>query len=172
MFTRGKVDLDGSPNRLQDAASVRTEGNYSIVRYGLARQQAVAQDFSLYAKLAGQSANTNLDSSERYYIGGAYSVRAYQANQCSGGDGVLGSLELTYRLPQNFQLSGFYDWGRVRINHNNDFIGAAINNTCTLQGPGVGLAWTGPASLTLKAIYAYPTGSDPTLTLPGSKQWG
>ena len=56
-FVQGKLKLGGSPNQASDAASTRTDGSFSKVRYGITRQQALSETFSLAASLAGQYAS-------------------------------------------------------------------------------------------------------------------
>ena len=84
---RGKTDLDGSPNQLADAAGPRAGRGFTKLRYSASRQQAVTESVSLFAALSGQDANRNLDSSEKFYLGGNYGVRAYPASEAGGTNG-------------------------------------------------------------------------------------
>ncbi len=160
-LTAGDVDLDGSPNKAANAATTRTEGNFSKIRYALSRQQALTSDLSLYALLSGQFASKNLDSSEKFYLGGAYGVRAYPVNEGGGSEGTMLNLELRWRAINSVLVTGFYDWGSVTNNKNNNFVGAPAVNSYQLEGLGASVAWTGPGGLTLKATYARRTGDNP-----------
>ncbi len=171
-FVRGKVDLDGSPNQLADASSTRTGGSFGKFRYGLSRQQALSETFSLAASLAGQYASKNLDSSEKFYLGGLYGVRAYPASEAGGSNGQLLNLEVRARLPLGVGLTGFYDWGHVTVNRENNFAGGALVNGYSLKGYGAGLGWTAPFKLNLKAVWARRIGSNPNPNLNGSDQDG
>lgn len=171
-LVRGKVDLDGSPNQRADAASTRSGGSFSKLRYGLARQQALSETFSLAASLAGQYASKNLDSSEKFYLGGLYGVRAYPASEAGGSNGQLLNLEVRARLPLGVGLTGFYDWGHVTVNRDNNFAGAALVNGYALKGYGAALGWTAPFKLNLKAVWARRIGSNPSPNLNGSDQDG
>lgn len=160
-LTAGDLDLDGSPNQAADAATTRAHGNFTKLRYALSRQQALTSDLSLYVLLTGQFASKNLDSAEKFYLGGANGVRAYPANEGGGSEGTLLNLELRWRAMPNLVVTGFYDWGSVTINKNNDFTGAPALNRYDLDGVGVSTAWGGPWGLTLKGTYARRLGSNP-----------
>lgn len=161
LLTVGKLDLDGSPNQAADALTTRAEGNFTKLRYALSRQQALTADLSVYALLTGQFANKNLDSAEKFYLGGANGVRAYPTSEGGGSEGAMLNLELRYRMMPNLVLIGFYDWGSVRINKDNDFNRPPTLNSYELDGFGAAVAWTGPAGLTLKATYAHRVGDNP-----------
>lgn len=160
-LSAGDLDLDGSPNNAADAATTRSQGSFTKLRYTLSRQQALTSDLSLYALLSGQAASKNLDSSEKFYLGGASGVRAYPANEGGGSEGALLNLELRWRALYSLVVTGFYDWGSVTINKNNNFTGAPALNRYELDGAGVSVAWTGPIGLTLKGTYARRFGNNP-----------
>lgn len=160
-LTAGDVGLDGSPNKAADAATTQTHGSFTKLRFALSRQQALTSDLSLYALLTGQFASKNLDSSEKFYLGGAYGVRAYPANEGGGSEGALLNLELRWRAMNNLVVIGFYDWGSVKINRNNAFAGAPARNRYDLDGLGTSVAWIGPGGLTLKGTYARRLGNNP-----------
>lgn len=168
----GKLDLDGSPNQLADAATTRAAGNFTKVRYYASRQQALTETLSLYGALSGQQASKNLDSSEKFYLGGNYGVRAYPASEAGGSDGQLVNLELRWRLPADVNLTGFFDWGHVKVNHDNDINGAARVNGYSLKGAGLAVSWTSSFRLNLKAAWARRIGSNPNPNLNGSDQDG
>lgn len=171
-LARGRVDLDGSPNRADDAATTRTHGSFSKLRYALSRQQVITPDLSLYAVWSGQWANQNLDSSEKFYLGGAYGVRAYPSNEGGGSRGQMTNLELRWKLPQGFTATAFYDWGRISQNVDHDFVGAATPNSYSLKGHGLSLAWLSDSGLNLKATWARRDGGNPNPTATGRDQDG
>ena len=160
-LTAGDVDLDGSPNQAADATTTQTQGSFTKLRYALSRQQALTADWSLYALLTGQFANKNLDSSEKFFLGGANGVRAYPSSEGGGSEGTMLNLELRWRAMSNLVLTGFYDWGSVTINKNNSFGGSPALNRFELDGLGLSLTWTGPKGLNLKGTYAHRLGNNP-----------
>lgn len=168
----GLVNLGASPNEAADRASTDTQGRYFKFIYLLNRLQVITPKASAYAALSGQIANKNLDSSEKFFLGGATGVRAYPANEAGGSDANLVNLELRYRLPRDFSLTGFYDWGRVTVNHDNQFAGAASKNILTLQGAGLGLGWASAFGANFRATWAHRIGSNPNPTLTGMDQDG
>lgn len=168
----GDIDLAGSPNEAADGASTRSAGAFRKVRFAFAREQVLTPSLALYGAVAGQSANRNLDSSEKFYLGGAGGVRAYPGNEGAGAEGALVNLEARLRLPANLRLSGFFDWGVVRVNHDNAIAGAALPNGFTLKGAGLSLAWVSAGGATLKASLARRVGSNPNPTAAGRDQDG
>ncbi len=66
------------------------------------------------ARLRGQWANRNLDSQNRFSLGGASGVRAYTTLDGFGDDAALMSLEVNKRLMRGLTVGGFYDGGVVR----------------------------------------------------------
>ena len=168
----GRVNLDGSPNQTLDAATTRVAGQFSKLRLAASRQQTVTESVSLFAALSGQSASKNLDSSEKFYLGGAYGVRAYPASEGGGTEGKLLNLELRWRLPAGFNLTGFYDYGHVTVNRNNGFAGAAALNDYSLRGAGLAAAWQSASGPSFKATWARRIGSNPNPTISGNDQDG
>ena len=142
-------------------STTRTAGAYSKVRYALSRQQQVSADLSLYGSLSGQWAGKNLDSSEKFYLGGSSGVRAYPSNEGGGSQGQLLNVELRWQLPEGMNLTGFYDHGRVTQNVMNDFAGAPALNRFALKGAGVSMGWRHGSGVSLQATYARRLGSNP-----------
>jgi hemolysin activation/secretion protein len=160
-WTGGALNLDGSPNQGADAASSHTEGSFNKLRYGLARQQTLGNNTLLVASLSGQWADRNLDSSEKFYLGGAGGVRAFPSNEAGGANGQLLNLELRQRLPKGFTLSAFSDSGQVSGNVDNHYPGAPASNETFLQGYGLGLDWQHASGLNLGAAWSHRTGNHP-----------
>jgi hemolysin activation/secretion protein len=132
--------------------NAKLDARYSKLRYSLSRQQVITNAVSFYAVLSGQEAGTDLDSSEKFYLGGANGVRAYPSGEGGGSSGVMANLELRWKLPEGFVLTGFHDYGHVR----ND---AAMSYS--LKGTGLSLAWQTPLGLNLKAVWSHRLGANP-----------
>jgi hypothetical protein len=161
LMTWGQLNLDGSPTQMSDASTSQTAGDYSKIRYTLSRHQQLDANVLLYASLSGQWANKNLDSSEKFYLGGVSGVRAYPSGEGGGSQGQLLNVELRWRLPGNLNLVGFYDVGRVMVNANNDFSGSPTLNEYALRGAGLELNWRSASGVALQAIYARRVGENP-----------
>jgi len=169
----GKADLGGSPNEAADAATTKVHGSFSKLRYFLSRQQHLTDATSLYVGITGQLASKNLDSSEKFYLGGASGVRAYPASEAGGDQGLIANVEGRMRLPRNFSVTGFYDWGSITVNHDNSFLnGAATRNKYSLQGAGVSFGWLSDFGLSVKATWAHRIGDNPHATASGMDQDG
>ena len=148
----------------RDSRVGTTDDSFSKLRYSLARQQVITSDLSFFAQLSGQESDDNLDSSEQFYLGGAGGVRAYPSNEGGGDSGVMSNLELRWRLPKGFIITGFHDYGHVR---NND---AAMSYS--LKGYGLSLGWLAPMGVNLKATWAHRIGNNPNPTATGRDQDG
>lgn len=168
----GDINLDGSPNQAADALTTQTAGNFTKLRYALSRQQPLGEGISGFISFSGQYSGKNLDSSEKYSLGGSTGVRAYPSGEGSGALARLVNLELRWLLPQGFNLTAFYDYGRVTFNPRNDFVGAAALNRMSLKGVGLTLAWFSAKGASLKATMARRNGNNPHPTDTGKDQDG
>jgi hemolysin activation/secretion protein len=136
-WTHGQLNLDNAL-AAADAATARTQGHFDTFALDLSRLQRLAGPLNLYGRVAAQWAGQNLDSSERFGLGGAYGVRAYPEGEAYADEGVLLQTELRYRLGA-FVPYGFYDAGWVRLN---DTPWTNANNHRNLGGAGLGLRWS------------------------------
>ncbi|KTT35593.1 ShlB/FhaC/HecB family hemolysin secretion/activation protein [Pseudomonas rhizoryzae] len=137
-WSHGDLDISGADQRLQDQTTAGTRGQFNKLSPSLVRLQRLTERFSLYTQLQAQWADRNLDSSEKFYLGGAYGVRAYPQGEASGDEGWLANVELRYALTQAWQLSTFVDHGEVRLNRDP---WTTEDNHRSLSGAGVGATW-------------------------------
>ncbi|KDB08767.1 Polypeptide-transport-associated domain protein ShlB-type [Burkholderia sp. lig30] len=172
MLTGGSLNLGQSPTQPADAMTLRTAGTFLKMRYAMSRQQVLTDALSAVATLSGQVASKNLDSSEKFYLGGPGGVRAYPIGEGGGSDGQLINLELRWRLRYGVSLSGFYDWGHVTVNHDNNFPGASPLNSYQLQGAGLGVQWQPGRGVNLGVTWAHRIGANPNATAFGKDQDG
>ncbi len=168
----GNLDLSGSPNQAADATTTRSAGRFQKLRYALSRQQVVSESLLLTASFSGQVANKNLDSSEKFYLGGGSGLRAYPSSEGGGSEGEMLNLELQWRLPQGFSLSGLYDYGAVLVNKDNNYAGAATLNRYSMRGMGLALAWGNAQGASARVAWARRLGSNPNSTAAGNDQDG
>jgi len=171
-ITQGHLVLDNYPNHAADASTVQTAGDYRKLRYGLSRLQFIAQDLTLLASLSGQWTDQNLDSSEKFGLGGSTGVRAYPGGEGSGAIGQLLSAELRWRWSDALVLSAFYDTGSVTINARNNFTGASALNAYALSGGGLALAWQWDNRASAKLTWARRNGNNPNPAANGNDQDG
>jgi len=162
----GSVNLEGSPNITRDFEGANTQGRYKRLHLNFSRNQFITDSVSLNFDASGQVANRNLDSSEKFYLGGINGVRAYPTSEGSGSEGYLFKVELYKFLPYNFNASIFWDKGHVKQYHlsklspESTFRPVGPPNY-SLEGYGASLAWSGPYQSSLKATYSHRVGQNP-----------
>jgi hemolysin activation/secretion protein len=160
-LSAGKVDLSANPAyEAADASGPRSAGRYARFSWSVARLQNISERNSLWLSLNGQNASTNLDSSEKFSLGGANGVRAYPGLEGSGDSGWLATLEWRYTPQPGLQMLAFYDHGHTQVNRI-AFTGAAALNDITLKGAGLGLNWNPSANFGLRAQVARRIGVNP-----------
>jgi hemolysin activation/secretion protein len=138
--------------------------DYKKLNYNFSRQQTLTTDHSLFVSLQGQYASQLLDSSERFYLGGAQTVRAYPSSELGGDSGQVLSAEWRWRIAPALVLSTFVDLGRVVA------LAAAAtdqDSTSTLRGHGLSIAWQSPIGVSTRLTWARRDGSNPKPTLTG-----
>ncbi|ANH66480.1 hypothetical protein ABE85_00930 [Mitsuaria sp. 7] len=142
----GDVRLRDASAAALDAAGARSAGEYLVlsVDAALLRQWRA---WGLLLRGSGQIADSNLDASKKFSLGGARSVRAWPMGETSGDHGVLAQMELRYRW-QATEPFAFVDAGRVKFNHTPwdaaDRWGSragAMPHGRVLAGAGLGLRW-------------------------------
>jgi hemolysin activation/secretion protein len=138
-----------------------TDSRFAKLNLNLSRLQSLSNSLSVYVAASAQTTHGNLDSSEKMYLGGATGVRAYPASEAGGSEGSTLTLELRQRLDNNLTLTGFYDYGRVKVNRDNAVASPANPNDYNLQGYGVTVAWQATPTVDLKATVAQRMGSNP-----------
>lgn len=134
--TSGKLNIDSTHAAELDAAAAKTAGNYSKWGWSVERQQALARNVTLSVSARGQNASKNLDSSEKFSLGGHSGVRAYSSGEASGDEGWLSSVELRYGFAEGWSASVFHDAGMVKVN---DRPYLSTPNTLRRSGTGLGL---------------------------------
>ncbi|SFU51903.1 Hemolysin activation/secretion protein [Polaromonas sp. YR568] len=161
----GSLSINSPTALAIDAASARSNGSYTRMTYGLNRLQRFTDSTFLAVSLSGQTASKNLDSSEKFSLGGINGVRAYPQGEASGDEGLRGTVELRHNVIPNVQATLFYDWGSVTINRNP--FGPAASNSRNLAGVGVGVnAALGPVQL--RSSLAWRTDGGLPTSIPAS----
>lgn len=157
-----------------DALSARTQGGFSKLSWRVARTQGLDgfPQWGLFATLSGQQASRNLDSSEKFMLGGPSGVRAYAIGEASGDSGWLGSVELRRDFSAFAGLRGqwlaFADHGEI-TQHQQLWTGAlpaGQRNGYGLSGVGLGLNLYGER-WSLRSAWAHAVGSNPGISSAG-----
>jgi hemolysin activation/secretion protein len=171
-LSHGNINLDGSLSQQTDATTVQTEGVFNKVRVSGTWQQALTTQTSAFISYTGQLADKNLDSSEKMQLGGMNGVRAYPTGEGSGTDAQLIQLELRHNLESGINLTGFYDWGQLWLQHDPSYPGGPQNNRNTYKGFGASIGYTNDDGVNFKATWARKQGHNPNPTQSGNDQDG
>lgn len=170
--THGKLDLSrNATDFTNDAVSNYTHGSFNKWSASMTRLQRLADTLTLFVGVSGQRAGKNLDTSEKFILGGASGVRAYPGGEGSGDHGWLANIELRKELQAlrqwglgDFQLVGFYDHGGITLQHSPNPVIPANNPTQTnryqLSGVGLGLNLTSPGRYSVRMAWGQPLGDN------------
>jgi len=166
----GQLDLDGSPSKSRDAIGLNTAGVFNKFRYSFNRQQSISSLWSTSLSINGQLANKNLDSSEKFMLGGDTGVRAYPSSEGLGAQGRVINFEMRWKATSSSTLIGFYDWGKITMLR--DHASATALNTYTLKGIGIGLNSQLENGGRIKLSWSYRIGNNPNPSSLGRDQDG
>ncbi len=128
----------------QGATGLNTQGKFAKVNLDYRRLQLISENVNMLFALSGQHADKNLSSAEKMSLGGANGVRGYPAGQGPGDQGFIFTTELRYNVPKfqllqgDVTLLGFYDAGRVKVNHSPPTNVTGANNV-GISSLGVGI---------------------------------
>lgn len=161
----GNVNLGlDEENQAVDSQTARSAGVYGKFNLTATRLQPLARKLDLYLSLIGQLAQKNLDSSEKFSLGGPAGVRAYPVNEANGDDGWLATAELRYALLQTVRVSAFFDAGGI-LQHVNTWPGwqgeNGAPNSYQLYGFGGSAVWTPLPPVSVKGTIACTLGNNP-----------
>jgi len=156
-YGHGRLSIDDPLARRQDRYSANKAGSFDKVNLNAVRLQRLSERFQLFAQLNAQWALGNLDSAEKFTLGGPYGVRAYPSSSPDGNgdEGWQASLELRYSLAPGWQLSTFVDQGAVKFNKQP---WTREGNHNQMSGAGAGATWFG-RNHQISLTTAWPTGA-------------
>ncbi len=168
-LTAGRLRIQSANEAATDLAlgDRATQGRYVKLGLQASRLQAlpvIGAGWSLYAGLSAQWANRNLDSSEKFALGGAQAVRAYAPGEAAADAGVITTFEIRRSIGARWSVFGLFDWGHAR-QQIDPLVG--VDNTRTLSARGLGVFFSDPELFTLRAVMAW-RGSSPSLAEPTS----
>ena len=135
-YTFGNLEFDTPYAEFLDQLGPQTAGSYGKWQATVKRLQSVGPRLMLSVELSHQGSNKNLDSSERYALGGMYGVRAYPTGEAVVDEALALNLEARYQLTSWLAASAFYNIGEGRRVHD-PYTGG--DNNVDLSGYGIGL---------------------------------
>jgi hemolysin activation/secretion protein len=167
----GDVDENNAFADMIDQIGLRTQGGFFKLAWnvGLGRQLPGGWTFNGVAR--GQFADKNLDSAQRFSLGGPWGVRGYPVAEGTGDDGWIASLNLTRPVGENWTVGGFADGGWVKVNHK-PLAGGFSPNDYTLASAGITADWRVTPSAVINATVAAPIGSNPGAPADGTNSDG
>lgn len=165
-LTLGHLSMDAEQRALDDA-SARSNGDFTKLSYMFNRLQRVTDKDTFAVSLSGQLAGDNLNSSDKFSLGGSYGVRAYPQGEGSGDEGSILNVELRHRFMPQLQGVIFYDYGRIRINHEQYIAG---DNTRSIAGAGFGINAQVFNKLSLDSYVAWSTQGGAPISESGASE--
>lgn len=150
-----------------DAATARAAGFYHKISYNISRNQQVAENLTLFVAYSAQISFNNLDSSEKFSVGGPFGVRAFSSTEGDGDSGHMLTAELRWFTPfkpwgSTTVLTAFYDYARTRLHHNTwsgwQGSNASLKNSYNLQGAGLSLTIFKANDFVGRAVAAWKIG--------------
>lgn len=167
-YLNGRLTIETPAAKVVDEASARTDGSFQKWTASYVRLQNLSEPLSLYVLFFGQKANKNLDSAEKFILGGPYGVRAYPQGEAPGDTGYLLTAELRYTfspgaMPGTWQLAGFLDTGQVTVN---EVPFAQGPHRRRLSGGGIGLNWIKTNDFSVRIAVAHRIGNEPATSGP------
>ena len=162
-LTAGYADLAGTrANQIADRLGANTQGSFSTLAGNGGRLQRLTDNTSLWFSMSGQMASQNLDSSQKFSLGGPQGVRAYPVYEATGDQGWLGTVEARYNVTAEAQASLFYDMGWIQqfksTSHLTELLGP---NTYYLKGWGAAISYNYSNWISAKFTVARRIGGNP-----------
>ena len=154
---------------MYDSAGPETNGKYFRLTYLAARLQRVTKDISMLFSLRGQASSNNLDSSQKFILGGPSGVRAYPVGEASADEGIILTGETRLDLPfmpswMKTQLIGFYDAGYAVL-HRDSWPNAVTTisgrNEYWISGAGPGINIEKIGLYRVQFSYGFKIGKNP-----------
>ena len=152
----GNLNL-GSEAKAQD--TLDTGNGYSKALITLQRDQTIRNDLIFNAQLQHQQAFNNLDSSEKFSIGGPSTLPGYASGEASGDDATLAKLKLSWRVRYDMALGLFVDYAHVDAAHNP--LANTSNNSQHFSDAGLSLDWQGSQGLNASVLVAWAGSEKP-----------
>ncbi len=171
----GDLNISGPPAHVQaNAATVDTAGRYLKLRGDYQYLHFLDNGHRLLLRLSGQASNRNLDSSEKFLMGGVNGVRAYPEGEAPADQALLARLDWVIpvpiaALPGSLSTRLFVDTGTVWLlkDTRDGLASFGLPNHYNLSGVGVGFNWSLPNGLTANLEAATRIGNNPGASLKG-----
>ncbi|MEJ1965584.1 MAG: POTRA domain-containing protein [Gammaproteobacteria bacterium] len=153
----GRVVFGDATAAALDAQTFRAAGRYARALLSASRLQALTERDSVLFATQAQWASRNLDSSQKFSLGGLGAVRGYPPADSPVDDAVTLTWEYRHRLAVAFDgqwtASVFGDYGVGRRQH--EPLAADTSNIRRLQSHGLGLTYGSDKGLSVRGFVAW-----------------
>ena len=171
----GNLDITGPPAYVQaNAATVDTAGRYVKLRGDYQYLHFLDNGHRLLLRLSGQASDRNLDSSEKFLMGGVNGIRAYPEGEAPADQALLARFDWLIpvpaeALPGNLTGRLFVDAGTAWLlkDTRGGLASFGIPNHYNLAGVGIGVNWNLSKGLTANLEGATRIGNNPGASLKG-----
>lgn len=160
-----------------DATTARAAGISGKINLDYAAAYELAGQQQLSFRASHQYATKNLDSAEKFSLGGSGGVRGWPAGEGSGDQGSLVSLQwrcaplALSAIAKDAQasFSVFLDWGQIQQHKTlwANALAAGKPNRYALSSAGISAALAQPGSWQINTTLAAPQGSNPLASAAG-----
>lgn len=167
----GHLNIKDPLGKGADATGPNAQGGFTKLNFQLSRTQRLSSMFSFFAGMNAQYAWDNLDSAEKFSLGGAQGVRGYAPGEATGDQGYVSQFELRADLPiegaTQWQAFVFYDHGAMRADTKR-YAGSPVGATFSygLDSAGLGLNVSRAGMFQIRTIWAKAVGSNNGATAP------
>ena len=139
-------------------------GDFSKFNLNFSRFQRLSDQKVLQVNLSSQYAFKNLDSAEKFTLGGPYGIRAYPNSEGQGDHGFMANIELKHGFTEKLEGMIFYDWGKIQQHQNTyanwDSDKPGKKNIYELQGAGLGLTLNVSENTKFNAMFSTTMGNN------------
>ena len=164
----GKLDLTKNREAYEaDQDGPKTHGGFSKTLINAGSSIRLPYNFILGISGSAQMASKNLNTSEKFGLGGPFGVRGYPVGEASGDEGWRISTELKRNLFTSAQWGSvgpmlFYDTGSVtRYKRPDGIIEEDQTNSYRLSGWGAGIFASKPNTYDFRLMWATKLGKNP-----------
>ncbi len=178
-FSQGSMNLQPDSVRSDDADGANTSGFFRKLRLVANRLQVLDSKHTAVLSFTGQLANRNLDASEKIFLGGSSSVRAFPNSEIGGSQGYFATLELRRDWNTEWRTSYFYDYGKLwqykkpmRADDPTQSLLTEVANAQSVDGHGVGLSYRHPSGTEFRAQVSRRLRNNPLPTQEGKDKDG
>jgi hemolysin activation/secretion protein len=144
-----------SLNATATADDNNTRGDFSKMVLNASRQQNLAKDLSLQFALNWQEASKNLDSSEKFSLGGPLTLPGYGNGEAVADSGYWLKLGARWQVQSSLALSAMTNLANLKLVQK-PLTTSVASNTRELADVALGADWSLYKNFSASALMAWP----------------